>query len=123
MHDNPALHKACTSSEHVFPVFCLDPHFISSGTVGPNRIRFLLESLEDLDSSLRSAKSQLFVLHGNPTEVLPGVVKALGAELLCFENDTEPYAIERDRAVSDAISDVEVCSQPAQGLDRQSLAN
>jgi hypothetical protein len=31
VHDNPALLDACRDASHVFPIFVLDPHFVSSG--------------------------------------------------------------------------------------------
>lgn len=39
------------------------------------------------------------MLRGNPTEVLPEVMKEWGVTKLCFEHDTEPYALKRDAAV------------------------
>ena len=37
--------------------------------------RFLLESLKDLDSSLRKLNSRLFVVRGQPTDVFPRLFK------------------------------------------------
>lgn len=37
--------------------------------------RFLLQSLEDLDSSLRKLNSRLFVIRGQPTDVFPRLFK------------------------------------------------
>lgn len=37
--------------------------------------RFLLQSLEDLDSSLRKHNSRLFVIRGQPTDVFPRLFK------------------------------------------------
>lgn len=31
VHDNPALLDACRDASHVFPIFVLDPHFVTSG--------------------------------------------------------------------------------------------
>lgn len=49
-----------------------DPNAFSTGSkrAGLNRIRFLLESLVDLDLSLRKLGSRLLVLKGEPGEVL-----------------------------------------------------
>ena len=38
--------------------------------------RFLLQCLEDLDSSLRKLNSRLFVIRGQPADVLPTLFKA-----------------------------------------------
>jgi deoxyribodipyrimidine photolyase len=104
MHDNRALNKAASlGSKGMYPVFCLDPHLISSGTIGSRRINFLLESLSDLDIRLREARSRLIVLLGNPVEVIPAVMKLWHASTLCYEKDMEPYALQRDAAVCKAV--------------------
>ena len=43
LHDNPALVAALEGCTTLYPVFYLDPWFVSSGKVGTNRMRFLLE--------------------------------------------------------------------------------
>ncbi|XP_024361048.1 (6-4)DNA photolyase isoform X2 [Physcomitrium patens] len=105
LHDNPALLRSCEGASHVYPVFVLDPWFLApdptapspgSKLVGVNRIRFLLQSLEDLDENLRKHGSRLLVLHGNPTTVIPELLMKWQINELCFEFDTEPYAQDRD---------------------------
>ena len=44
LHDNPALVAALEGCTALYPVFCLDPWFVSSGKVGTNRMRFLLQA-------------------------------------------------------------------------------
>lgn len=83
IHDNPALDLACRRSKHLFPVFVLDPRYLdpdpsafSPGSTrsGLNRIQFLLESLSDLDSSLRKLGSRLLVLRGDPVRVVSQIL-------------------------------------------------
>jgi DNA photolyase len=66
LHDNPALLAALDGATAVMPLFILDPHFLKPQNVGGARMRFLLESLSDLDASLRARSSRLIVLHGAP---------------------------------------------------------
>uniref|UniRef100_A0A673H2W2 Cryptochrome circadian regulator 2 n=1 Tax=Sinocyclocheilus rhinocerous TaxID=307959 RepID=A0A673H2W2_9TELE len=61
--------------------------------------RFLLESLEDLDTSLRKLNSRLFVVRGQPTDVFPRLFKEWNVTRLTFEYDSEPYGKERDAAI------------------------
>lgn len=111
LHDNPALQEAAASTTCLYPVFCLDPWFIASGNVGANRLNFLLQSLKNLHSNLQKRNSRLIVLHGDPKVAIPAVVSALGAHTLCYEKDTEPYAISRDEAVTASVKELgcEVC--------------
>nr|DAD44841.1 TPA_asm: hypothetical protein HUJ06_003071 [Nelumbo nucifera] len=113
IHDNPALEHARKDATHLYPVFILDPHFLEpdptdfspgSARAGLNRIQFLLESLVDLDSSLRKLGSRLLVFRGEPVEVLFRLLKEWGVKKLCFEYDTEPYYQAMDDRVKDHAS-------------------
>lgn len=92
-----------------------------------NYFRFLLHCLEDLDHSLRRINSRLFVVRGQPTDVLPKlfdewglcffvhfssifshhsrhVIKAcrwyfIGTTCLTFEEDPEPFGKARDESI------------------------
>ncbi|KAL8458084.1 hypothetical protein ACS0TY_035816 [Phlomoides rotata] len=100
IHDNPALEYAAQGSDFLYPVFVIDPHYMEpdpnafspgSKRAGLNRIRFLLESLVDLDLNLQKLGSRLLVLRGEPSEVLFRCLKEWNIKKLCFEFDTEPY--------------------------------
>ena len=60
LHDNPALHLACTRARQVVPLFVLDPA-IAAPPRSPNRTRFLAESLADLRESLRERGGDLVI--------------------------------------------------------------
>lgn len=101
LHDNPALNYALENSTRLYPVFILDPYFVAHARVGPNRWRFLVESLQDLDQSLRAKyNSRLLVVRGSPLQVLREKFAEWKIDLLCFESDTEPYAKKRDADVA-----------------------
>ena len=106
VHDNPALVDACADATAVQPIFVLDPWFLTPSRVGANRVRFLLQSLTDLDASLRARGSSLLVLRGDPKAVVPAALRAWGCDRLTHEVDTEPYASARDAAVRDAAKRV-----------------
>ncbi|XP_074972339.1 cryptochrome-2-like isoform X2 [Phalacrocorax aristotelis] len=98
LHDNPALLAAAADCHRLHPLFILDP---SSGRAGANAQRFLLDTLRDLDGSLREMGSRLFVVRGCPEEVFPNLFHAWGTTRLTFEVDTEPPARQRDAAVAE----------------------
>ncbi|XP_022247971.1 cryptochrome-2-like isoform X1 [Limulus polyphemus] len=99
LHDNPALMKTLEKCGNFRPIFILDPWFVKNMHVGPNRWRFLLQSLKDLDNSLNKLHSRLFVIRGKPLEVFPKIFQQWNVKTLTYEVDTEPYAIERDEKV------------------------
>lgn len=113
IHDNPGLECAAKNSDRLYPVFVIDPHYmepdstafsIGSTRAGLNRIQFLLESLKDLDSSLRNLGSRLLVLKGEPFQVLVRCLKEWDIDKLCFEYDTEPYYQDLDVKVKNYAS-------------------
>ncbi|XP_076444483.1 cryptochrome-1-like [Babylonia areolata] len=99
LHDNPALLEALKHSSSYRCVYILDPWFAGCSQVGVNKWRFLLESLEDLDSSLRKLNSRLFVIRGQPADVFSRIFKEWNITQLTFEEDPEPYGKERDQAI------------------------
>lgn len=107
VHDNPALVAAvncCLDSPNDFvlrPIFILDPGIVQWLRVGPNRWRFLQQSLVDLDQNLRKVNSRLYVVRGNPSEVFPKLFQKWNVFLLTFEHDIEPYSIKRDATVQE----------------------
>lgn len=61
------------------PVFVLDPWFVKNAKVGPNRWRFLAQTLADLDAGLRKLKSRC-VLWGCVSHAPRGMGWEGGAE-------------------------------------------
>ncbi|XP_065865402.1 (6-4)DNA photolyase isoform X2 [Euphorbia lathyris] len=113
IHDNPALQYAAKESHFVYPLFVIDPHYMDPDPLAPspgstlaglNRISFLLESLVDLDLSLRKLGSRLLIIKGDPSQVLINCLKQWDVKKLCFEYDTEPYYQALDVKVKDYAS-------------------
>ena len=115
LHDNPALVEACKRSTKVYPLFILDPKFCQ-GQMSVNRHRFLLQSLEDLDRSLRGIGTRLFVVHGQPEIQLPELVKKWDVNLLTYEKDIGPYSVERDQKVIELLSSIEISGHETHNL-------
>nr|WDV40244.1 cryptochrome 2 [Sinonovacula constricta] len=106
LHDNPALREALVGSTTYRCVYILDPWFAGVSQVGVNKWRFLLQCLENLDSSLRKLNSRLFVVRGQPAEVFPKLFKEWNINVLSFEEDPEPFGKNRDEAISSLAREV-----------------
>ena len=98
LDDNPALSHACSekSITSVLPLFIVDADIVGSNfeKYHANRLRFLLESLEDLDENLKSKyASKLFVLYGKPTEIFDQLFKESGSTISLSSSDycSEPH--------------------------------
>jgi len=84
LEDNETLVKAIAKSEQIIPVYCFDDsHFKTTSygfkKTGSFRAQFLLESLKDLDSSLRDLGSSLLIVKGKPEVEIPKIVQQFNA--------------------------------------------
>ena len=76
VHDNAALVEAAAGSGSVLPLYVLDPYFARPEFVGAPRYRFLLESLADLDATLRARYgSRLCVVRGESEGTLGALMR------------------------------------------------
>lgn len=71
LHDNQALVEAIAHSDEIIPVYCLEDALFQPSAYGFQkisafRLKFLLESVKDLDQGLRALGSGLLFLKGNP---------------------------------------------------------
>ncbi|CAB0011252.1 unnamed protein product [Nesidiocoris tenuis] len=99
LHDNPSLKRGLKNATTFRCIFILDPWFAGSSNVGINKWRFLLQCLEDLDRNLRKLNSRLFVIRGQPADILPKLLKEWGTTCLTFEEDPEPFGRVRDQNI------------------------
>lgn len=113
LHDSPALQAALDlKPSALFPVWCWDPNYVYKHRVGINRFRFLLESMNALSERITATQSnsQLLVVRGEPTELLPELWKRWKITHLVIEKDPSAYGRRRDRLILEAAkkSKVEV---------------
>lgn len=76
LDDNTVLNTAVRECKEIIPVFILDERYLERDQwgflrTGPYRLKFLLESLYDLNENLRDRGSRLIVIKGIPEKELP----------------------------------------------------
>jgi deoxyribodipyrimidine photo-lyase len=106
VHDHPALAQAHAVADRVVPLFVLDDAILGSGFAAPNRVRFLLESLADLRSSLRTRDADLVVRRGDVVAETMAVMEATGATEVFASADYPVYAKHRERRLAEAGADL-----------------
>jgi deoxyribodipyrimidine photo-lyase len=114
VHDHPSLTAAAREGGRVVPVFVLDDALLSGRFASGPRTRFLYGCLRELRSALRERGGDLVIRSGRPERVLRELARETGAERIHFASDVSPYAMARDRRVSEALgrAGVEVCRHP-----------
>lgn len=96
--DHPAL-AAANDYETVLPLFIFDPQFYTDGLACDSRIRFLHESLRDLDSQYYALGGRLNYAHGEPIEILERFVAA-DWDVVASREPTGRYGQRRDTAAA-----------------------
>jgi deoxyribodipyrimidine photo-lyase len=104
VHDHPALAEAAAVSERVVPLFVLDDSLLASDYARPNRVQFLLESLADLDESLRALGGRLVVRRGDPAREAVAVARASGAHAVFSSADVSAFAQRRARRLAEGCA-------------------
>ena len=111
--DNPAL-AAAVNADHVIPLFVLDDVILRRHSVNATRLGFLLESLRDLDSNLRSIGGRLVVRRGRWAKTVLSVAASHGASRVHLADDVSGYAQRRLAGLRSlaAIARLDVISHP-----------
>jgi deoxyribodipyrimidine photo-lyase len=85
LHDNAALNAAVANSTSVVPVYILDQRLLEKDRwgfirLGIFRLKFLMESLEDLKSHLEEKGATLIFKVGIPEQIIPSIAQQYDCE-------------------------------------------
>jgi len=105
LSDNMGLFQAHQQTANVIGIFCFDPQLLQKDQVAPARVKYLLGCLASLQAGYRQAGSDFFILQGNPSSTISALAETLNAKAVFWNQDIEPYARERDRAVESALKE------------------
>jgi len=103
VHDNEVLSWACKNGKNVIPLYCFDPRHYE-GTynykfkrTAVHRLRYILESVKDLRTSLQGLGSSLVVRQAKPHDAIAELHKqypSIGAVCLQREVTKEELGVE-----------------------------
>lgn len=99
--DNVGLLDILKRCDVVYPCFIFTPEQVGSKNKykSDNAVQFMIESLVDLDEDLRRRGSNLITLYGSTFPCLKSLIDDLGIEVVAYNRDYSPYAIQRDRDI------------------------
>ena len=106
--DNEALHQAATECDEVIPVYVFDRNYLNSERYdskkfGARRVKFILDSLEDLKTSLEGLGSSLMVEIGKPEGVLSRIAEEYGATSLFAQKEVTQEEVAVEEGVKRAL--------------------
>ncbi len=105
--DHAALYHALKACRGVHCVFVFDTDILDALPRRDRRVDFIHASLRELDAELRARGGEgrgLIVLHGSARVEIPRLAAALGAQAVFASHDDEPFALQRDAVVRDALA-------------------
>uniref|UniRef100_A0A4W6DAQ9 Cryptochrome DASH n=1 Tax=Lates calcarifer TaxID=8187 RepID=A0A4W6DAQ9_LATCA len=115
LHDNELFHWAQRNAEYIVPLYCFDPrHYVGTYNynlpkTGPFRLRFLLESIRDLRSTLLNKGSNLVVRRGKPEDVVAELIKQLGSvSTVAFHEEVTSEELNVEKRVKDVCTQMKV---------------
>jgi deoxyribodipyrimidine photo-lyase len=103
LDDNLPLDAALRAHDGVVPVFVLDDFYLTED-FSPPRLRFLSESLRELEADLAAKGSRLLFRKGPTGEALAALARETGAEAVYSHLDHEPHGAELAREAESALS-------------------
>jgi deoxyribodipyrimidine photo-lyase len=106
LDDHPALSHATKTDDALLGVFIFDPKILQGGMTGTAQVAFMLGCLAELEESYRAMGSELLFFMGDAEKVLRKLVIEIEVTSLYFNQDVEPYAIERDRLVKNSLEEL-----------------
>ena len=104
INDNEILSEAIQDDREVLPCFIIDPWFYTQPEISTFRVKFLFESLENLDRNLKKLGSRLYLLEGESVAIIRQLTRPLVRQgripKLYFNLDVQVnYGIDRDRQI------------------------
>jgi deoxyribodipyrimidine photo-lyase len=104
LYDNCGLYHALKDDLPILPCFIFDTDILSVfDEPSDKRIHLINAAVIDLKKELKSLGSDLLVLHGKVSESFEMLLKNYAVEKVYCNHDYEPYALERDRNISDYL--------------------
>jgi deoxyribodipyrimidine photo-lyase len=95
VRDNPVLAAAAAAGSTVVPVFVVDDAIIRRFRAHASRLAFLIDSLADLDGSLRDRGGALVIRRGRWTAEVIALARETGATAIHVADDYSGYAQRR----------------------------
>lgn len=101
--DNAGLFKALKQSKNVQPIFIFDTQILSRLPKNDQRVLFIYKAIEELSASYKKHGASLWVFQGNPTQLVPELVKKHNVQQVFCNRDYEPDAIQRDKSIHEVL--------------------
>ncbi len=105
LEDNTGLIYALKHSKTVIPSFIFTPEQIQQNPYRSDHcVKFMVESIEDLQDQLKQKKSKLFLFHGKSDQIVKKCIEKLNIDAVIVNRDYTPYSISRDAKIENVCN-------------------
>jgi deoxyribodipyrimidine photo-lyase len=108
INDNKGLFVALKQNEIVHPIFIFDKSILDKLPNNDQRILFIYQEIQSLKKSYQNLGSDLWVYYGEPSEIIPKIAQELNCSSVYFNNDYEPYALQRDQEIQLSLNKIKI---------------
>jgi deoxyribodipyrimidine photo-lyase len=108
INDNKGLFEALKQNKIVHPIFIFDKSILDKLPNNDQRILFIYQEIESLKKSYQNLGSDLWVYYGEPSEIIPKIAQELNCSSVYFNNDYEPYALQRDQEIQVSLNNIKI---------------
>lgn len=99
--DNKGLHSMHQLCENIIPVFIFTPEQVGKKNDYKSKraVKFMLETLMELSHDIKQQGGSLHTFYGENNKIIRHCIEEMGIDVVCFNQDITPYAIERDKKI------------------------
>jgi deoxyribodipyrimidine photo-lyase len=103
LEDNTGLFHALKDTLPVLPIFIFDEEILKKLPKNDSRVNFIHDTLLTINQQLKNMGSGIAVYQGKPLDIFKSLTNEYTINSVVTNRDYEPYATERDTAVSDFL--------------------
>ena len=99
--DNIGLNLLNSTCKRIYPIFIFTPEQVTGSNKykSNNAVQFMIESLKDLSSQINKMGGNLLCFYGHNNTIVMNLIKTLDINIVCFNADYSPYAIQRELGI------------------------
>ena len=114
--DNVGLNLANSICKRIYPVFIFTPEQVTGANKfkSDNAVQFMIESLEDLSSQISKMGGRLMCFYGHNNSIVLNLIKELDINVVCFNADYSPYAIQREMGIIQLCNKMDIAVEYGQ---------
>lgn len=108
--DNICLYEANRLCKKIYPIFIFTEEQVTKNNKfkSDNAVQFMIESLEDLKKYISNSGGDFKCYYGDNNTIISYLINKLKIDVVCFNLDYTPYAINRDKRIINMCNEMNV---------------